>query len=236
MRKYRYLAVAAAGVMVLTAPAGTALAASAHPAANKPVLLVGSSKGKAVKNGAKIGASLARGTGAMFKISTYAATCSKSSFAAKVLKNPATKGKATLAITGESVGGKCTFSSVPFPGVSLASLTAINLPYRDTVTAAGRVTISGSSKSKPLGFEVKVDLDGKLAATCYFTAKSVSGKSSNTHNTVAFTKQPFTLNATLTGSKNEGTCEVAGKSASFSATYGPVTDTSVKHHPKVYVG
>lgn len=236
MRKYRYLAVAAAGVMVLTAPVGTALAASAHPAANKPVLLVGSSKGKAVKNGAKIGASLARGSGATFKISTYSATCSKSSFTAKVLKNPAAKNKATLAITAESVGGKCTFKTVPFPGVTLASLTAINLPARDTVTAKGGVKISESSKSKPLGFKAVVDLNGKLAAICYFTAKSVSGKSSNTHNTVTFTGQPFTLNTTLTSSKYLSNCELAGKSATFSATYGPVTDTSVKHHPKVFVG
>jgi hypothetical protein len=236
MRKYRYLAVAAAGVLVLAAPVGTALAASAHSASNKPVLTVGSTHGSAVKKGAKIGASLARGTSATFKISKYVASCPKSSFTAKVVKNPAAKNKATLSVTADSIGGKCTLNPVPLAGVSIASITALHLPLNATVTAKGVETISPQSKSKPLGFSVVVDYGGSPIATCVFTASSVSGKASNKHNTVTFTKQPFTLSTTLTNSKDLSDCQLAGTSASFSATYGPVTDSSVKHHPKVFVG
>jgi hypothetical protein len=235
MRKYRYLAVAAAGVMLLAAPVGTALAATAHTAANKPVLLVGSSKGKAVKNGAKIGASLASGQKVTMSIKgslgTFDATCTKSSFGAKVGKNPSAKGKATLSIKSETIGGKCSISTTL---VTLKSITAIDLPYSGTITTRDRLSISEPSASKPIGFKATL-LFGTTTLTCVFTAKTTSGKTSNRHNTVAFSKVPLTLNSTLSGS-SYSTCAVAGTSATFSATYGPVTDNSVKHHPKVYVG
>jgi hypothetical protein len=236
MRKYRYLAVAA-GVMVLTAPAGTALAASAHPAANKPVLLVGSSKGKAVKNGAKIGASLARGQKVTFTIGKASVSCSKAAFAAKVVKNPSAKGKATLSVTKETVSGKCSVSGIQISGVSLKSVTAIDLPYNTVVTAKGdKITITEASKSKPIGFTAVVDvplLDPHPDVSCTFEAASASGVLSNKHNTVSFTHQKLTLESSEKG----GLCpDIGSTTAYFTANFGPVTDTSVKHHPKVFVG
>jgi hypothetical protein len=233
MRKYRYLAAAAAGVMVLAAPVGTALAASAHTAANKPVLLVGSSKGKAVKNGAKIGASLASGKKVAFSVGAFAATCKKSSFTAKVVKNPSTKNKATFSLTNETVSG-CALTT-PISGVSLVSVVAKDLPANGSVTSKGAFTISEASKSKPLAFAATVDVSG-TDYTCVFSAASTKGKSSNKNQSVALSGK-FTLNQKLSPAAGYGLCEEFKITTStFSATYGPVRDTSVKHHPKVYVG
>src|ERR1700683_877565 len=100
MRKYRLAAVAAAGVMVLAVPAGAALAAGTHNAAAKPVLRIGKTSGAAVKKGAKLSAGLAKGSKVVLVIASgstkYTGTCTKSSIAAKVTKNPSAKGKATL--------------------------------------------------------------------------------------------------------------------------------------------
>jgi len=235
MRKYGYLAVAAAGVMVFAAPLGTALAATAHPSANKPVLLVGSAKGKAVKNGAKIGASLAKGTKVTFKIGSASASCTVSTFSAKVTKNPSAKGKATLSVTAETVGGTCTLTGSPVAGTTLTSLTAINLPYNATVTVKGdKITVSETSKSKPLGFTAVVDVPGiDPDLSCTYEAASASGVLSNKHNDATFTNQPLTLEASEDVPTN--LCSVAGKTSTYSATLGPVTDNSVKGHLKVFI-
>jgi hypothetical protein len=232
MRKYRYLAIAAAGVMVIGASAGTALAA---PAKSSPVLRIGSTHGAAVKNGAKIGASLAKGQKVTMSIKgslgTFVSTCPKSSFAGKVVKNPASKGKATLSITSETLTGKCSISTTL---VTLKSITAVNLPFAATITSKGAVTISGTKASRPIGFSANLEF-GKTPLTCVFTAATNKGTTSNKHNTVTFKNVGLTLNQTLSGS-SYSTCSLAGKSATFSATYGPITDNSVKHHPKVFIG
>jgi hypothetical protein len=219
MRKYRYLAVAAAGVMVLAAPA--AAFASAHTSSGKPVLTVGKVGGTAVKKGAKLGASLVKKTDVSFAIGKYGATCSKSSYTSKVVKNPSAKGKATLSLTAETLSG-CKLLTAPLPGLTLASLTAIDLPADITVTAKDAVTVSEASTASPIGFSANVDDSGTLLATCVYTATKVTGKGSNKGNTVAFSKQVFKLNSTLTPSKYLSTCEIAGTSSTFSATYGPV--------------
>jgi hypothetical protein len=235
MRKYRYLAVAAAGVMVLAAPVGTALAASAHPSANKPVLTVGKASGPGVKNGAKIGASLLKGKKITFTIGKASVSCSSASFVARVVKNPSAKGKAQLSVTKETAGGTCTVAGAPISGVTLKSLTAGNLPYNAIVTAKGdKITITEVSKSKPIAFTAVVYvplLKGNVS--CTYEAASASGVLSNKHNTVTFTHQKLALEA----SEAKGLCPAIGSSTSyFSAALGPVTDTSVRHHPKVFVG
>jgi len=48
---------------------------------------------------------------------------------------------------------------------------------------------------------------------------------------VSFSKQSFALDAGASGSL----CTSAAATATFSATYGPVKDTSVKGSPKVFV-
>jgi len=232
MRKYRLAAVAAAGVMVLAVPAGAALAAGTHNAAAKPVLRIGKTSGAAVKKGAKLRAGLAHGQKVNLSIGSFAATCSKSSFAAKVVKNPTSKGTASLSVTSETLGG-CSLPASLKALATLKSITAINTPYVGTITSKGKLTIGESKKSKPIGFAAVIFVSPKNY-TCVFTAASNTGKTSNKGNAVSFSKQKLTLNTTLTSSADLPTCEFAGTSSSFSAVYGPVRDTSVKHSPKVY--
>jgi hypothetical protein len=229
MHKYRYLAVAASAALVLSVPAGAALAANTHAAA-KPVLTVGKVGGAAVKNGAKLSANLEKGTKVAVSIGKTSGTCSKASFGATVVKNPSAKGKATLSITKESISG-CP--PIKVDGVSATvTLKAINLPYVGTqsTTKGDPIVITGSKKSKPTGFDATVKVTG-LTLSCIFTATSATGHAANKHNTVTFTKQTFTLDAKASSSD----CSLAGTKASFSVTFGPVVDNSVKHSPKVFV-
>jgi hypothetical protein len=241
MRKYRLAAVAAAGVMVLAVPAGAALAAGTHNAAAKPVLRIGKTSGAAVKKGAKLSAGLAKGSKVVLVIASgstkYTGTCTKSSIAAKVTKNPSAKGKATLGITGETISN-CTLNPVPIAGTKLTSLTPLNLPAATTVNVKGdSVTISQAKASKPLGFKAVIDVPGvDPSLACYYTAAKITGKFSNKAGSVTFSKQVLTLNTSLTGTTASAFCAVAGKTSTFSVAYGPVRDTSVKHHPKVYIG
>lgn len=229
MPKFRYLALATASIMALSLPASAAYAASAHPASkSKPVLTVGRKGGPAVKKGAKLTASLVKKTNVTLALGTVITlTCASSTIKAKVTANPSKSGKATLSVTGWSI--KCPKS---VDGVTLNGVTAVNLPYNVTVSSAkgDPVTIAGHKKSKQLGFEASVTA-GATSATCIFTAASVSGHASNTGNKVSFSKQAFAL-----AKGSSAACSTFGVStATFSATYGPVRDTSVKHSPKVFV-
>jgi hypothetical protein len=230
MHKYRYLAMAAGAALVLSLPAGAALGANAHAAA-KPVLTIGKVGGTAVKNGAKLSASLEKGTKVTVSIGTASATCKSATFAATVVKNPSAKGKATLSITGETISGCPPIKVDGF--AATVSLKAINLPYVGTqsTTKGNPIVIAGSSKTKPTGFDATVDVSGVTTLSCIFTATSATGSASNKHNTVAFSKQTFTLDAKA----SSGDCSLAGTKAEFSATFGPVVDKSVKHNPKVFV-
>lgn len=230
MPKFRYLALASASIMLLAMPAGVAYAASAHSAASKPkpVLTVGRKGGPAVKKGAKLTASLAKRTKVTVALGTaFTITCKSSTIKTKVTANPSAPGKATMSVTGWSLG-KCPKS---VSGVTLNSLSAINLPSKATVTAKGdKVTVAGSKKSKPVGFKAVVTLSGQKL-TCVFTAKALSGHASNIGNKVSFAKQSFALDTSASSSL----CSAAGTTATFSATYGPVRDTSVHGSPKVFV-
>lgn len=228
MRKYRHAALAAAGLLVLATPAGAALA-STHKSAPKPVLTVGKVTGAAVKKGAKISAGLAKGHKVSLKIgssSSFSATCTKSTFTAKVVKNPASAGRATLSITGQTLGG-CKLSTNI---ATLKSITAINTPWNGSITTKNVLKITGSKKSRPVGVKATI-MVGTTPLTCIFTAPASSGKTSNKGNTVTFKNLTLTLDA----SKSSSLCSAAGTSATFSAVYGPVRDISVKHHPKVFV-
>lgn len=227
MPKYRYLALATAGIMALAMPASAAYAATAHPAASKPVLTVGSKSGPAVKKHAVLKASLAAHTSVTFALgSSFSATCKSSAIKSKVTANG--PGKATLSVTAQSMS-KCSLSTTL---ATLNSITALNLPFSATIstTKGDPVTITGHKKSKPIGFAAKITA-GTTTATCVFTATKVSGHASNTGNKVSFAKQTFALTKS-----SPALCSEAGATtAKFSATYGPVRDTSVKHSPKVFI-
>jgi hypothetical protein len=230
MPKFRYLALASAGMMVLILPASAAYAAGAHPAAStsKSVLTVGKKGGTAVKKGAKLTASLAKGTKVTLALgSIVTITCKSSTIKAKVTANPARPGKATLSVTGWSIKCPKTVDGIPLNGVS-----AINLPYKATVSDAkgDPVAITGHKKSKPVGFKAVVTVNG-AKDTCIVTAAKVSGHASNTGNKVSFKSQQFSL-----ASGSSPICSsLGGTTATFSATYGPVRDTSVHGSPKVFI-
>jgi hypothetical protein len=231
MRNYRYLAIAAGVAMVVSLPAGGALAlASAHKAP-KPVLTIGKVGGTAVKKGAVLKASLPKGASVTFALTadgqTASVACTSSSIEAQVLRNPARAGEATLSVWSVSVSNCGTVD-----GVSL-SLKAINPPYGATIKAAkgNPVTLTEASKSAPMGFAATIKEDS-VEATCVFTAASLSGQASNKGNAVGFSKQELTLDT----SASSGACTLAHiTSATFTATYGPIVDSSVKHDPKVFV-
>jgi hypothetical protein len=233
MRKYRYLAMAAGVAMVLSVPAGVAVAANVHKAP-APVLTISKVHGTAVRNGAKLAASLEKGTKVAVSIGSAAGTCKSASFGATVVKNPSAKGKATIKITSETIGGCAPVKVDGF--TATVSLKAIHLDYAGTISTAKNdpVVIAESSKSKPIGFDAAVDVSGVGDLSCVFTATSATGHASNKHNTVAFSHETFTLNKALTGAEYS-TCSIAGTKASFTATFGPVVDKSVKKSPKVFI-
>jgi hypothetical protein len=231
MPRYRPVVLAAACALALAAPASAAYASTAHHAA-KPVLTIGKKGGSAVKKGAVLKASLAKGKDAVFALGSFSATCKSSTLHAKVTANPSRSGKATLSLTGEAVS-HCTLKGAP-AGVSLTGIKALNLPYDVTISPAKGfpVTIAGRSSAKPVSLQATINASSLGAGTlkCVYTASKVSGHGSNTGNKVSAAKQKFALDTAKSSSPD---CAVAS-SVTFSATYGPIQDTSVKHSPKVF--
>jgi hypothetical protein len=222
MRKYCYLAMAAGAALVLSVPAGAALAANPHTTA-KPVLTIVKVGGPAVKSGNVLKASLPKKGTVTFSTKVGNLTCSSSSITAKVLKNPSKVGQATLSVTSVSIS-KCA----PIAGFSL-TVTSVNLPYGATIknSKGFPVTLSAASKAKPIGFKATVK---SLGLTCTFTTSSMTGSASNKTNSVTFSKQKLTL---AKGSSAD--CSEVGTTVTVTATYGPIVDSSVKHSPKVFV-
>lgn len=221
MRKYLYVAMAAASAAVLAAP----VVADAAPAAHSHVLTIKKTGGTAVKQGATLTASLVKGTSAVFSLGTIKITCTQSSFKAVVVKNPTAPGKATEKITVETIG-KCT---VNIKGVTIKKVKALNLPYNSTVSDAKKkftVTVSGRKKTKPIEL-MALTAFGMSTFSCTYKAASIAGSASNKGNTITIVKQKFT--------KASGPSCPTGPTATFSAKYGPVRDISVKGKPAVFV-
>jgi hypothetical protein len=222
MRKYCYLAMAAGAALVLSVPAGAALAANPHAAA-KPVLTIVKVGGPAVKAKAVLSASLPKKGTVTFATKLGNLTCSASTIAAKVLKNPSKVGQATLSVTSVSIT-KCA----KIDGFSL-TVTSINLPYGATIknSKGFPVTLSAISKAKPIGFKASVK---SIGLTCTFTTASMTGSASNKTNSVTFSKQKLSL---AKGSSAD--CADVGTTVTVTATYGPIVDLSVAKTPKVFV-
>jgi hypothetical protein len=219
LRKYLYLAMAAASATVLAAP----VVAQAAPAANHHVLTIKKVGGPAVAVKAKLSASLVKGTSAVFNLKGIKITCKQSSFTAVVVKNPLKPGTATESQTTETIG-KCTVS---IAGATVKSVKAVNLPYNASVSdkKGFPVTVSGRSKSKPIQLTAVAKALGQTL-TCSYKAAKVSGSASNKGNTITVTNQKFTK---VSGST------LCPTTSTFSAKYGPVKDTSVKGNPAVFV-
>ena len=224
VRKYLYLAMAAASAAVLAAP----IVADAAPAAPSHVLTIKKVHGTAVKPGAVLKASLVKGTSAVFKLTgslTLTITCKSASFTAKVVKNPTAPGKATESVTAESLS-KCTVTG--FPGATVKSTKSLNLPYNSSVSDAKGlpVTVTGRSKTKPIELSATASASG-MSITCSYKAATIAGAASNKGSTITITKQKLKIAANPTG--------LCPANAAFSAKYGPVQDTSVHGNPAVFV-
>lgn len=210
MRRFAFLAIAASGVALLVAAPITASAAN-------NVLTVGSAGGAAVNVNDSLTSGLASGTNAMFTSTAGGSTgltCTASSFTATVTSNPAAPGTATESLTAQTFSG-CT-SNVP--GTSTATVTINNLPYSASVTdpAPNNATISGSLQATAVIRTVFGNV------TCVYSATSISGTTSNTDNSLAFSGQQFT--------KKSGP-SVCFANGFLTATYAQILDTTQSSQP-----
>jgi hypothetical protein len=213
MRQYLCLAMIAASAVVLAAPA-----AQAAPAVH--VLTVGKAGGTAVRPGAVLKARLAAGTKATFKLSGKGVTCTRAASSATVSANPNAPGTARASLTA------LTFARCSAPGFTQTSLTVKNLPYPVTVSDSkgDPVTVSGRARTRPLSVTAKLK-SATTSLTCTYTAASITGHFSDATSSVTFTGQKLT--------KSAGKGCLA--KVYFTATFGPVVDSSVKGSPKVFV-
>jgi len=220
MRAYLYLAGAAATALVMVMTAAPASAAT-------DVLTITKVGGANVNVGDILKAGLVANTSSDFfksATSTMGVKCAKSSFSAKVTANPGKPGTAKESVTSQTFSS-CTsnVSNV----MSVKSVKVGNLPYNSTISdSTGMpVTVKQTSSTKPL--KTTIVLNTTLGAvTCVYKAASISGTASNTGNTVSFKNQKFT--------KSSGPASCFG-SGFFTASYGPVKDTSRTNSPKVFV-
>ena len=222
VRKYFYIGVLVATALVMALPAAASAATPVH------VLTTGKVGGPAVAPKAILKASLAPRTSAVFATTAGKLTCAKSTFTAKVVTNPV-KGTATKPATAtESITAE-TFSScvISVKGVTIKSSSVGNLPYNASVSDAkgNPVKISGHAKTKPLLLSITVKF-GTSTFSCSVKAASISGTWTNKGNATVFVKQKFTK------ASGGAFCPASG---TFTATYGPVKNTSVKGSPAVFV-
>jgi hypothetical protein len=105
------------------------------------------------------------------------------------------------------------------------SVKVLNLPYTTTVSDATGFPITVTKPGEVLKTSIAINSVLGLL-TCTYKATKLSGKASNTGSLNIFTKQLFTL------ASGPSACPAQG---SFSATFGPLKDTSVTGSPNVFV-
>jgi len=222
MHRYLYLGTAAALALVVTGPA-----ASAAVTSTRHVLTISKTGGRAVSVGAITKAALAKGMKVTFAEGSEKVNCGAATFSAKVTSNPAAPGKATESLTAQNFG-KCAVS-VSGSGITINSIVASNLPYRVTASDSkgDPVKVSGQGKSKPIVFTVTATVKGFGKVICHYAAGTVTGSAAAKGSAITIVKQKFKV---ATGSNL-----LCVASATMSATFGPVRDTSVHGHPAVFV-
>jgi hypothetical protein len=223
MRKYLHLAMAAGCAAAFLTSSVTVGAAQAASTGGGHVLTLGKAGGNAVRSGAVLKASLAKGTKAVFALGSEKLSCTSSTLTVKVKKNPAKPGTATETLTAQTIS-KCT---VNVKGIKVKAVGAKDLPYNVTVSdSKGRpVRVSGASKKKPVELFATAGTSG-TKVTCTYKIAAIKATSTTKGNSIVIAKQKFFM--------------VSGgifcpATASFSATFGPVKDTSVKGAPAVFV-
>ncbi|MFC8720187.1 Tat pathway signal sequence domain protein [Kitasatospora sp. NPDC057198] len=207
-----------AGVAAL-ATAGALLALPAVPAdaaGTTPVLTIAGT-GAAVGVGDSLSANLVSGTLAtMYNPGTTTGVkCTASTIGGSVSSNPLATGSATASgPVGTLTFSGCTSNVVGVSGVN--SLTMSNLPYTLSISdsAGFPVTLSGSIQAV---VNLKT-LAGNALCTYSSTGGALNGNATNSPAQITMANQGFTK---LTGPS------ICFAAISFSAAYGPVTDTTL---------
>ena len=218
-------------ILVLTVTAAAVLplsvmsAAAASPAKAHDVLTTGKVGGPNVKVKDVLAASLAAKSKVTFKDGTTTLTCKASTFTAKVISNPEAKGTAVESLTAQKFS-KCSASGPFAPDITKVTTSLAKLPYKTTVSDKKGNPVTVSKVVSKVVVVTNVSSVGTL--TCLYTAKTVTGHASNKKQTVSFTGQKLALQKS--GSSSD--CALISKTAVFSATYGPVVDTSARGKPK----
>jgi hypothetical protein len=220
MRKLMFAGAAVA--MALLLPVSISTMALAAPAATHDVLTWGKAGGANVGKNQVLKASLAAKTKAVFVSSGGTITCTKSTFTAIVTKNPSKPGTADESLKTQTFSG-CTVTGNP-DVTGVKNVVVDHTPYTSTISDKKGDPVTVSKPETTLNL-ISV-LNPKVPITCVYKATKTNGAASNKTQTISFKNQTFT--------KSSGplVCSHSGK---FSATYGPVIDTSVKHDPHVFV-
>ncbi len=206
-------------------PLAVMSAAAASPAVAHHVLTTGKVGGPSVKVKDVLQASLAAKSKVTFADGSTIMTCKVSKLTVKVAKNPPAKGTAVESLTAQTFS-KCSAKGPFASHIKKVTVSLTKLPYKTTVSDKKGFPVTVSNVTAKV--VVKTDVAGTL--TCLYSAKTVTGSASNKHQTVSFSKQKLKLAA---GSSS--LCSTLSKTAVFSATYGPVVDTSVKGTSKPHV-
>ncbi|MDH6116220.1 Tat pathway signal sequence domain protein [Kitasatospora sp. GAS204B] len=221
MRKRLYLGAA-------TAAAALAALTAMPASASSSVLTYGSAGGSTVATGDVLTAALQSGTAATLYSTAAGGTgvsCSSSSFSATVVSNPAAPGTAVETLNSQTFSG-C--SAVNIPGVTgVNSVTVNNLTYTNNVgDGTGNPVTLSPGTAGPIQTTIKLrTLLGSVTCTYQASPTSLSGATDNTAQTISFSNQSFSK------SSGPATCFAAGY---FTASYGPVQDTSQAGSPSVY--
>jgi len=218
MRKVVLLATAAVTAVLAVLPMTTASAATVD------VLTISKVGGTNVAVGAILKANLKTGTKATFFSpgTRMGVSCKQATVTDKVTANPAKPGTAGESLTAQTFT-KCTTNIAGATGVK--SVKVLSLPYTTALSDAAGFPIT---VTKPGGaLKTTIVVNSTLGAiTCTYKDAKLSGSASNTGSVNAFTNQVFKL------SSGSAACLAKG---SFSATFGPLQDTSVTGNPAVFV-
>lgn len=216
MRKFLVLAMAAAAALMVAVPAMAATSAT------HDVLTISKVGGTNVKVNAILKANLKSGTKATFETSGgMGVTCKAVTFTDQVTKNPKEPGTAVEKLKAQTFS-KCTTNFTDATGVK--SVTLSGLPYKTTLSDSkgDPVTVSGTTAT----ISLDTIFGKKHPLTCTYHATTTKGTATNATQTITFSDQLFKKTAGTTACPTKG---------HFSATFGPVEDTSVKGDPHVFV-
>jgi hypothetical protein len=207
------LLAATAAATAMMALAGAAPTFAATPAAVRHhVLTTGQVGGPNVADRAIVQAGLQSAkTSLRFSIGTFVFTCKQSTLKATVRANPTRPGAATT--SPKLTAGSC---AINVKGVKVTA-----------TFSAAKMTVS-DAKNFPVTLTSPVLTFNLHPLSCEYVATRITGRASNRGSSITFTKVRLTEKFIATR------CPLTGV-GSMSAVYGPLTDTSVRAHPHVFV-